>query len=70
MNESTISGFDRALAKICLVCPACRRARATQAGLAFQLVQTVETKVCPFCRAFERVFGRKAHQRLADPAPR
>jgi hypothetical protein len=57
--------LDQALAKVCLRCPACRRARKDQRGLAFWLVQNVESRVCPFCRAYERTFGRQAHQ----PAP-
>ncbi len=23
---------------------------------------STETRVCPFCRAYERVYGRKAHE--------
>jgi hypothetical protein len=49
------------LAGFCVNCPVCRRARRQQGGAAFQLVKQVETKVCPFCRAYERVYGRKAH---------
>jgi hypothetical protein len=30
----------------------------------FRLVQKVESRVCPFCRGFERVYGRKAHERI------
>jgi hypothetical protein len=30
------------------------------------MVQTFETRLCPFCQAYERVHGRKAH----EPAPR
>ena len=60
MSETSLSSLDRALAKICVACPLCRRARRQQAGLAFQLVQKVEEKICPFCRAYERVYGRKS----------
>ncbi len=44
-------------------CPVCRAARANQAGLAFWLVKTFE-KMCPFCRAYEKVHGRKSHEPL------
>lgn len=49
------------LAGVCQNCPVCRRARRQQSGLAFRLVQQVEARLCPFCRAYERVHGRKAH---------
>jgi hypothetical protein len=61
MNNRHPSSLDKALARVCVNCPVCRRARRHQKGLAFQLVMRVETKVCPFCRAYERVYGRKAH---------
>ncbi|MBM3858950.1 MAG: hypothetical protein FJ395_04785 [Verrucomicrobia bacterium] len=56
--------LDLTLAKVCENCPVCRTARKHQAGAAFQLVKTVETHVCPFCMAYERVHGRKSHEPL------
>jgi hypothetical protein len=56
------SRLDRLLARVCVSCPVCRAARRRQAGAAFNLVRAVETRVCPFCRAYERVCGRKAHE--------
>jgi len=50
------------LARMCVHCPVCRRARRTQRGLAFWLVSKVERGVCPFGRAYERAFGRKPHE--------
>jgi hypothetical protein len=61
MNARKASSFDQTLARVCTHCPVCRRARQRQCGLAFWLVQQVEAKLCPFCRAYERVYGRKAH---------
>ena len=46
-------------------CLVCQHARRKQAGLAFWLVKTFE-KLCPFCRAYEKVYGRKSH----EPVPR
>ncbi len=61
MSARKASSFDQTLARVCANCPVCRRARQRQRGLAFWLVQQVEAKLCPFCRAYERVHGRKAH---------
>jgi hypothetical protein len=66
MNTRHPSSLDKILAKVCVNCPVCRRARRQQKGSAFQLVKQVETKVCPFCRAYERVYGRKAHMAGAN----
>jgi hypothetical protein len=62
MNTRNSSALDRALANVCRNCPVCRRARKRQSGAAFWLVRRVEGRVCPFCRAYERVHGRKAHE--------
>ena len=58
----TISEQDRAMARKCLECPVCNRARQNQKGLAFRLVKCIEGGLCPYCRAYERVYGRKAHE--------
>ena len=60
------------MARICLRCPLCVSARRGR-GWALWLVKRVESKLCPFCRAYERVYGRKAYEpaefngRLSDP---
>jgi hypothetical protein len=69
MSARKISLFDKALARVCANCPVCRRARHRQRGLAFWLVRQVEIKLCPFCRAYERVYGRRAHVAPASSAP-
>jgi hypothetical protein len=61
MKSKSLTNMDRAMAKVCLNCPVCRRARKNQAGAAFWLVSKVESNLCPFCRAYERVYGRKSH---------
>jgi uncharacterized protein CbrC (UPF0167 family) len=60
------SSFDKALARVCANCLVCRRARRQQRGLAFWLVKHVEARLCPFCRAYERVHGRPAHEVAAS----
>jgi len=63
MNTQKASSFDKALASVCANCPVCQRARDQQRGTAFWLVKKIEARMCPFCRAYERVYGRKAHER-------
>lgn len=63
MNEKSSSRLDRALARVCVNCPVCRRARQHQQGAAFWLTSKVEAELCPFCQAYERVYGRKAHEK-------
>jgi len=68
MSTRKAPSIDKVLAKVCVNCPVCRRARRRQRGAAFWLVKQVEAKVCPFCRAYERVFGRKAHHERREPS--
>ena len=56
-----INKTTRLLARRSEQCPVCRCARRRQAGLAFLLVKTFES-LCPFCRAYEKVHGRKSHE--------
>lgn len=63
MNRAP-TALDLRLARLCAACPVCRRARTKQRGLCHAIVRTVETHVCPACRAWERVHGRKAHESL------
>ena len=62
MSTPHASSFDIALARVCTNCLVCRRARRQQRGGAFWLVKRVEVRLCPFCRAYERVHGWKAHE--------
>ena len=56
------SALDQTLAQACALCPVCRQARKKQRGAAFAMVRAVEARLCPFCKAYERVHGRKAHE--------
>lgn len=60
--KSKATDRDRKLAKFCATCPVCKHARKTQKGVAFWFVRKIEGNLCPFCKAYERVYGRKAHQ--------
>jgi len=43
----------------------CTKAREKQKGVRFWLVKNIEDGLCPACKAYARVYGRKAH----EPAP-
>ena len=62
MNDRTITDKDRALAQKCVECFLCKRARRKQRGIAYIFVKFFERGLCPYCRAYERVYGRKAHE--------
>ena len=61
MNEN-ITEKTRAMAQRCVECPVCTRARVRQKGLAFFFVKRIEGGICPYCKAYETVYGRKAHE--------
>jgi len=63
-GKRKITDTDRKLAKFCVSCPVCSHARKKQEGAAFWFVKKIEGDLCPFCKAYERVYGRKAHQPL------
>jgi hypothetical protein len=63
MNEQEITAMDRSLAKVCELCPVCLHARHYQKGVVYTFVKSVEVDICPFCRAYERVHGKKAHEK-------
>ena len=61
--EMNISERDRNMAKFCRsACPVCKHARKKQSGLAYRFVKNVEDGLCPFCKAYERVHGKKSHE--------
>lgn len=57
-----ITDKDRELAQKCMDCPVCRKARRNQSGFVFWFVKTLEGGICPACKAYEKVYGRKAHE--------
>lgn len=66
MSEKQHSKVDLRLARLCKSCPVCRHARKKQRGVIYQSVKHVESKICPACRAYERVYGRKSHEGSSD----
>jgi hypothetical protein len=57
------SSLVRAMARVCEFCPVCLHARYHQKGMVFDFVKNIENDICPFCRAYERVHGKKAHEK-------
>jgi hypothetical protein len=68
VSKANPTALDRSLAKVCELCPVCRQASHSQAGLAFTFVKNIETSLCPFCMAYERVHGKKAHEKRDIPS--
>ena len=66
MPQPEITELDRKLAQQCLHCPVCSHARKKQKGLLFWFVKRLEGSVCPACKAYEKVYGRKAHEPLPE----
>jgi uncharacterized protein CbrC (UPF0167 family) len=66
MTGETITEKDRALAQKCVECVFCNYARKKQKGIIFWIVKTVEGSICPYCKAYERVYGRKAHEPIPE----
>jgi uncharacterized protein CbrC (UPF0167 family) len=62
MSEVQITDKDRKMAQKCVECPVCERARVKQKGMFFWFVKTIEGGICPFCKAYEKVHGQKAHE--------
>lgn len=65
MNSIEITEKDRKMAQKCVECPVCSRARKKQKGFAFWFVKAIEEDMCPFCKAYEKVYGKKAHVSLS-----
>ena len=64
MSNEIISERDRKMAQQCMECHLCKHARNKQRGIAFWFVKKIERNICPFCKAYERVYGLKAHEPL------
>jgi hypothetical protein len=63
-GKRKITDTDRKMAHFCMKCPVCSHARKKQQKAAFWFVKKIEGDLCPFCKVYERVYGRKAHQPL------
>jgi hypothetical protein len=62
MNRISAVEKDKKMAQHCVECPVCARARKKQRGIAYWFVKYIEKGICPYCAAYERVYGKKAHE--------
>ena len=62
MNTTSATEKDKQMAEHCVTCPVCLHARKKQRGIAYWFVKYIENGVCPYCAAYERVYGKKAHE--------
>ncbi|GEM_PF-727441 len=61
-NSCEITEKDRRFAEKCRTCFLCEYSRRKQKGFAFWIVKTIEGNLCPYCKAYEKVYGRKAYE--------
>ncbi len=66
MENVNISDKDREMAQVCINCPCCKSARKDQKGFMYSCVKNFTESVCPFCQAYERVYGQKAHEPIEE----
>lgn len=64
MESKSITKKDIRMARVCENCKVCTYARKKQQGITFQFVKIIEGSFCPYCKAYERVHGRKAHEAI------
>jgi hypothetical protein len=62
MQTTEITDRDRSMAQKCVECAVCVHARKKQKGFSFWFVKKIEGSICPFCKAYEKVYGKKAHE--------
>lgn len=64
MENEKFTEKDKEMAQVCMNCICCKIARKEQKGLLFSCVTNLTEKLCPFCQAYEKVYGHKAHEPL------
>jgi hypothetical protein len=62
MNETSVKRKDKQMAQRCVECTICKHARKKQRGIAYWFVKNIENRLRPYCAAYERVYGKKAHE--------
>ncbi|MFH1311602.1 MAG: hypothetical protein ABIJ00_00070 [Candidatus Eisenbacteria bacterium] len=65
-QTDTLTDRARENAQKCMECTVCDRARKNQRGFAYWFVRLLEGGLCPACKAYEKVYGRKAHEPIPE----
>jgi hypothetical protein len=61
--KQAITDKDREMAEICRnKCPVCTTARKEQKGFKFWFVKYIEGGICPYCKSYTKVYGRKVYE--------
>ncbi|MCP4607330.1 MAG: hypothetical protein GY845_01265 [Planctomycetes bacterium] len=66
--SNNITEKDIEMAQKCVECTVCDKARVIQKGFTYWFVKKIEGGLCPYCKAYERVYGKKAHEPNPDLA--
>ncbi len=66
MENVNSSDKDREMAQVCLSYICCKNARKDQGGFMYSCVKNFTESICPFCQAYERVYGQKAHEPVQE----
>ena len=64
MKNAAVTERDKKMAQKCVGCYVCKKARVNQKGFFFWFVQEIDERICPFCKAYEKVYGRKASAKV------
>ena len=68
-EQQSITDKDRERAEFCATkCGGCKKARERQKGFVYWFVKFLEGGLCPYCKAYEKVYGRKAHEPVEQSA--
>jgi uncharacterized protein CbrC (UPF0167 family) len=61
MEKEEITEKEKQMAEKCVTCTICSQARKNQKGFSYGAVKILRT-VCPYCKAYEKVYGKKAYE--------
>ena len=62
MPDENVSNLQKKMAQRCVDCKLCSHARNKQKGMIFWAVKNIDVHLCPCCKAYEKVYGRKAYE--------
>ena len=60
-----ITEKDRAMAQRCIECGLCQKMRVNPKGFVFRLINKIKGSLCPYCKAYEKVYGHKVRESVS-----